>query len=349
MRDMEPNGSTCTATNDTFGSCWNKSVQCAAFQSPISSFLPGVQTFLLSIYFVFGLILNSFVVFLILRYEVLRRREFALVLQVVAADLISVTCFFPVVIITRPTGLWSSLGPSWCSVLGFIQLFFTSFRYTAMFLLSFDRFNMVFFPFTYPLHGNKIMVPLTVLVWIVSVLMAIIPLFIQCYSFQLPNGFCTVSSSCSQVCYAYRLLLDSVSYIAGAMAPIILYSLMYLRSVQLKKKVAIMESEAAADESNRRARGTFLLLFVSLMGCSLPELANFILLPLKSSHAEVYWDYRGLSVTALYTVVILDPLVIMKHQDMKNCAKKFLQSLKQWFQTRLHDAGIENCYEDASS
>ena len=168
----------------------------------------------------------------------------------IAADLISVACFFPVVIITRLTGLWSHFGPSWCSV------FFTSFRYTAMFLLSFDRFNMVFFPFTYPLQGNKIMVPITILVWIISLLIPIIPFFIQCYVFQLHSGFCTVSASCSQVCYAYRLLLDSVSYIAGAVVPIILYSLMYLRFVQLKKKVAIMVAAAAADESNRRARAS---------------------------------------------------------------------------------------------
>ena len=341
---MEPNGSICAEMNVTFNSCWDKTVQCGAFQSPISSFLPVVQTLLLSIYFVFGLILNGFIVFLILRYEELRRREFALVIQVIAADLLSVVCFFPVVIITRPTGLWSSLGPSWCSVLGFIQIFFTSSRYTAMFLLSFDRFSMVFFPFTYPLRGNRIMIPLTILAWIISLLIAIIPLFIQCYGFQLPNGFCTVSPSCSKVCNAYRLLLNFVSYIAGAVLPIIFYSLMFCRSRQLHKRVASMESKTLSDGSNRRATATFSLLLVTFTGCSLPQFASFILLPLQSNHAEVYWDYLGLSVTALYTVVILDPLVIMKHQDLRKCALRQLQPLiqKQWFKRKLHLGGTEN-------
>ena len=332
MLGMEPNGSICTEMNVTFNSCWDKTVQCGAFLSPISSFLPVVQTLLLSIYFVFGLILNGFIVFLVLRYEELRRREFALVLQVVVTDLLSVVCFFPVVIITRHTGLWSSLGPSWCSVLGFIQVFTISFRYTAMFLLSLDRFCMVFFTFTYPLRGNRIITSVTILSWIMSLLIAIIPLFIQCYGFSLYNGFCTVSTSCSKVCNTYRRLLDSVFYIAGAVLPIIFYSLMFCRSKQLHKRVAITESKTLSDESNRRATATFSLLLVAFTGCVLPQFASFILLPLQSNHAEVYWDYVGLSATVLYTVVILDPLVIMKHQDLRKCAQRLMHPLiqKQW-------------------
>ena len=176
--------------------------------------------------------------------------------------------------------------------------------------------------YVYPLRGNKIMVPLNILVWVICLLLAIIPIFIQCYGFQLSSGLCTVSINCSHVCYVYRILLDIVLYIAGAVLPIMFYSLMFLRSKQLEKRVAFMESETLADESNRRARTTIFLLFVSLTGCSLPKIVSFILLPLQSNHAEVYWTYLGLSVIVLYTFVILDPVAIMKHQDLKKYALK---------------------------
>ena len=148
----------------------------------IYSFLPLLQTLLMSVYFALGLCLNMQLHHIpgIGIRRVIHRREFVLALQVLMADIISVTCLFPVFIITRSTGLWSHLGQSGCSVFGFTQIFFTSFRYTAMFLLSFDRFNMVFFPFTYPLQGNKVTIPLTIVVWILPLLMAVIPHFVQC-------------------------------------------------------------------------------------------------------------------------------------------------------------------------
>ena len=195
---MEPNISDAQCMAN-FNSCWDKTLHCSTYVQ-IYSFLPLLQTLVMSVYFVLGLCLNSFIIFLVLAYEELHRREFVLALQVVMADIISVTCLFPVFIITRSTGLWSHLGQTGCSFFGFAQVFFTSFRYTAMFLLSFDRFNMVFFPFTYPLQGNKVMIPLTIVVWILPLLMAVIPLFIQCYGFQLTNGFCTVNSTCSNMC-----------------------------------------------------------------------------------------------------------------------------------------------------
>ena len=307
-------------------SCWDKTLQVGS-DIPILPFLPPFQVLFLSLYFVFGFSLNGFVVFLVLRYrERLFRREFALVLQVVAADLISVCCY-PVVIATRSSGLWLSLGPSWCSMLGFVHILFLTLRYTTMFLLSFDRFNMVFFPFTYPLHGNKIMLPLTVSVWLVSLLFATIPLSFQCFGLQKATGFCGVSIFCSSTCATWRYVQDSVAYVVGAFVPVVLYSLMFWKARQLSRRVADSGSQALADESHKRARYTFLFLFVTLMGCGIPQFGNVLLMPLKTHYADVYWTYVGLSAIALFTVVILDPLVIIKHQDVRNCALKLLQSV----------------------
>ena len=312
-----------------FGSCWNKTLFCA-LDSPIYPFLPILQSLFMTVYFVFGLALNGFLVFLVLRYEELRKREFALALQVVVADLMLVICFFPAVIITSPTGLWTLLGPTWCSLLGFVQAFFSSFRYTSMFLLAFDRFNMVFFPFVYPSLGNKIMVVLTTAVWVLSLLCAIIPLGIQCYGFQVFNGFCAVSTTCTNACNIYRYVQDFVLYTAGAISPFTFYSLMFLKSRQMNNRITAIGSDSFADESNKRARRTFLLLFVSLIGCSVPLITSLFFMPLKNSrYPEIYWTYLGMGVTLVFTVVILDPLVIMKHQDVTSCALKLLRALKE--------------------
>ena len=255
----------------------------------------------------------------------MHRREFALVLQVVAADLTCVCCY-PVVIVTRLNGLWHNLGPSWCSLLGFVQILFLTLRYTTMFLLSFDRFNMVFFPFSYPSRGKKIMLPLTVIVWLISLLFATIPLSFQCFGFSKATGFCGLSVFCSTTCAHWRYVQDSVAYFVGALVPFILYSLMFWKARQLNKSAA---ATAPTDESQKRARFTFLFLFVTLIGCGLPQFANVLLMPLKSQSQDIYWTYVGLSGIALFTVVILDPLVIMKHQDVKKCALKLLQPLKR--------------------
>ena len=245
--------------------------------------------------------------------------------EVVVADLIAVSCY-PVVIVTRVSGLWLSLGPSWCSVLGFVNILFLTLRYMTMSLLSFDRFGMVFFPFTYPFNGNKIMLALSSAVWLTSLLIAASPLFLQCLGFQKISGFCGVSIFCSSGCHAWRYVQDSVIFVGGALLPIILYSSMFWKARQLNNRVRdIAGSQAQADESARRARYTFLFLFLTLGGCSLPQFGNAMLAPLKKSFAEVYWTYAGLSVIALFATVVLDPLVIIKHEDFRRCALKLLK------------------------
>ena len=323
----ESNQSACNAMSSTrVDSCWDKLLRCIS-DSPIYSLWPILQTVLLSLYFVFGLGLNGFLAFVVLRYEELRKREFALVLEVVVADLMTVICVFPVVIVTRVTGLWSLIGPSWCSFLGFVEVFSTSFRYTSMFLLAFDRLNVVFFPFVYPSRGNKVMISLSTAVWVLSLLLAIIPLGIECYGMETYNGFCTTSTTCSSVCNAYRNAVNNILYTAGALIPLILQMLMCLKSRKMCNRITAIGSDSVADESNKRARRTFLLLFVCLIGSGIPLITALFFTPLKySRYAKMYWTYSGVSVTLSFTVVLLDPLVIMKHQDVMKCVLKLLRT-----------------------
>ena len=325
----ESSQSACNAMNSTLvDSCWDKLLLCAS-DSPIYPLWPILQTVLLSLYFVLGLGLNGFLVFVVLWYEELRRREFALILEVVVADLMTVIGVFPVVIVTRVTGLWSLIGPSWCSFQGFVEVFSTSFRYTSRFLLAFDGLNMIFFPFVYPSRSNKVMILLSTAVLVLSLLFAIIPLGIECYGMETFNGFCTTSTTCSSACNAYRNALDSILYTAGALIPLILQMLMCLKSRKMRNRITAIGSDSLADESNKRARRTSLLLSVCLIASGVPIITALFFTPLKNSrYAKIYWTYSGMSVTLLYTVVLLDPLVIMKHQDVMKCVSKLLQTLK---------------------
>ena len=305
----EWNGSVCSAVNAT--SCWNKTLTCA-LDSPCPRILSILQVLVLSLYFVFGLGLNCFLIFVVLWYEELRRREFALVFQVIAADLISVIFVFPVIMITRLTGLWSLLGPTWCSLLGFVQVFLISFRYTSM----------------------------TAVVWVLSLLLAIIPLGIQCYGFQVSIGICTMTITCSGACRFYRYISDSVVYTSGALLPFIFYSLMFLKSRQMNNRITAIGSDSLVDESNKRARRTFLLLFVSLIGCTVPLITSLFLMPLLNS--QIYLIYSGMSATLVYTFVLFDPLVILKHQDVRRCTLKLLRTLKMRFRGMLPAADVHS-------
>ena len=141
------------------------------------------------------------------------------------------------------------------------------------------------------------------------------------------------------MCLAHRLVLNIVTLTSGGVLPIIFYSLMFIKSKYLSKKVtAAIISDTLADESYRRARNTYLFLFVALIGCSVPNIAG--LLVKQFAQPLLYNSYSGLSVMFLYTVVILDPLVIMKHQDVKRCALKPLQAVNKQLQRLLPTTAV---------
>ena len=244
------------------------------------------------------------------------------------ADFVSVTCLFPVFIIKRSTGFWSHLGQSGCSFFGLTQVFFSSFRYTAMFLLSFDRFNMVFFPFTYPLQGNKVMIPLTIVVWILPLLKAIIPLFIQCYGFELAHGFCTVSSGCSHVCLVYMQDRPGCCciHVWSNCTRHILFS--DVSEIQISKQdgCSIRHiSRRVAKESQKYVHICYWLWLFGMFGTFHRRIASKAI----CSAAAVQQLSRVKCDAVIHSSPILDPLVIMKHQDVKQCALKPLQELKR--------------------
>ena len=299
--------------------CFEATLKDAALQ-PIASFLPALQAAIMSITFVFGIGFNVFVVVLVTTSKELKLREFALALQVVASDFI-VLMVLPVNIIFRVAGV-SSLVPEGCYALGFVFILSSTVRYATMFVLAVDRFSAVFFPFCYSTKGPRFIFPLTVATWVAALLLAVVPIAFECMGYDIVSGLCTIatSPSCGTFCFTYRYVFDIALFTTGAILPIVLYTLMFWKARQLERSVVAAESMTVNDESQKRARNTLFLIFVVFMGCTLPLILVAFLRPLSIDHATFYWTSTGLSVTLLQMYVVVDPLLIIRHRDVRYCA-----------------------------
>ena len=308
--------------------CWEKALNEAENRTN-PSFLDPIQAALLTFLFASGLALNGFAFFLVARFKALRRRDFVLALQVLMADLLLV-CYLPVVIATRFVGSAAVEGAIGCSILGFFGVLFNVIRYGAMFVLAFDRFNTVFFPFAYSARANLMAVVLSASLWSFGIVYSVIPAVVNCYGMGPSTGRCTIYPACSKKCAIIRNFFYAVVIALGVVLPTVMYSVMFWKGRRLSKPIATgsLAMPPSVDSTHHRARVTFFILFLTLCGCILPIYLGFALLPIQNTHPKVYWGYAGLSLSFLDCVVVLDPITIMRNKDVTDKIKELWRSIK---------------------
>ncbi|KAL5494412.1 hypothetical protein EMCRGX_G015743 [Ephydatia muelleri] len=327
--------SSVSSSNGTFQSfselsCWEKALAEGENRtSPL--FLDPLQVTLQTTLFIFGSALNCFAFFLVARFKALRRRDFVLALQVLMADLLDISCI-PVMVAVLLKGPAAMNGPIGCSMLGFVVTLFDAIRYGAMFVLAFDRFSTVFFPFTYPAHANVTTIVLSTTLWLFGVVFSCIPAALDCYGLGPYAGDCSIYSDCSN-CAVIRSLYDVILTLLGVVFPTIMYSMLFWKARKMNKPISTgsLAMPPLLDTTrNHRAALTFFLLFVTLCGCAVPIYVEFFLLPIKESHPAVYWGYAALSHAFLDTVVLLDPIIVMRNRDVTEKIQELWSSLKRY-------------------
>ena len=323
-----------SSSNGTFQSfselsCWEKAL--AEGENRTSpSFLDPLQVTLLTTLFIFGSALNCFAFFLVARFKALRKRDFLLALQVLMADLLAI-CYFPVIVATRLDGPAAIAGPIGCSMLGYIGILFHVIRYGAMFVLAFDRFTTVFFPFTYPAHANLTAFVLSTTLWLFGVVFSSTSAALDCYGLGPSTGMCTIYPECSDKCVIVRNLFYGSLTLLGIVFPTIIYSMLFCKARKMNKPISIGSlAMPPSVDTHRGAVLTFFILFITLCGCAVPIYVGLFLLPLKKTRPEVYWGYAGLSLTFLNIVVVADPITIMRKQDVTEKIQELWSSLKRY-------------------
>lgn len=296
-----------------------------------------------------GVLMNTLVIVLVCKFKQLRTVTFYLSLQVIVVDLLNV-------IILLPSSTANAIHKRniflhFCSILGVTVFFFRAVRTLIMTVLITDRFCSVFMPYWYPRNRVKLSITLSLAAWITSLVLSMIPSFqiLDCYSFQHYIWTCTMSAGCrhQRACTVFNtatIVCMRVTNITG----IVLYFMMYCKARKIRNKVedvSSLESAQARIErqrSERHANVTFLLLFVALIGVSFPaslfnqarNLRNVSAAIEEISLESTVQFLSALTQTLHSLLVVIDPVVILRHQDAKEVMLRWSKKLKNYVQNK---------------
>ena len=302
-----------------------------------------MQAFYYIIMFVVGVMINIFVVVLSLCFKKLQNVTFLLGLQVCVGDMINA-------IITLPTSTANAIAncfvlPSLCSVFGFAHFSLSLARIYLMFVLVLDRFCNVFMPFWYQRRRNKMVLCLSLGAWLLAFVIGLIPIkgILDCYSVVRTGWVCYPHQGCKfpGMCLAFTwtaLLLTNFSSVVS----IVLYFILFCKAKKLRNQVGIApqpdllaEEERSAiihiSKRERKANVTLLLLFLALIGITLPPvIISFISKVIigQANLPTVYAVVDILTGSLMFPLVtLIDPLVIMRNEDFAEVIKTVLNNL----------------------
>ena len=302
--------------------------------------------------FPIAVFLNLSVILLILCSRRLRDITFLLIVQVLGIDLLNSLVFFPTSAANAIAGRFVFTGL--CSTTGFFLLFLSQIRIYLMFVLVFDRFGNVFMPFWYKRHRLKVALSLSIGAWMFAFVLALIPAkgLLDCYSVLRNSWGCYPSLGClhKNECLRFNSITLAMSSSCNVVS-LLLYLTLFCKARQLSKRIiaevplphmgAILseEEKAAAEQRHKRekrANSTFFLLFLSLIGVSLPIV---IVVPLTRAigGADASMPYRVADVLAVMTLpllFIIDPAVMMRNEDFRVVMKNLLQKMRMKLFTR---------------
>lgn len=316
---------------------------------PIPISIENVLRYIQALYYVFNLVLgvflNLFVIVLTLRFKRLQNVTFLLGFQVCVGDMLNS-------VITLPTSAANAIAGRFvltglCSLFGFGQFFLSLTRTYLMFVLVFDRFCTIFMPFWYLRHRIRMVLPLSLGAWMLAFIVALIPVkdLLDCYSVARSGWACFPSQGCKHQgeCLTYvwtALILTNTSSVVS----LIMYLILFCKARKLRNKVTIAhQPDASAEEENaataqklkreRRAHVTFFLLYLSLIGISLPPvivlfIGRVIIFISGVALPTAYNVVQILAGSSFSLLVFIDPIVIMRNEDFKEVVKKVLNKIK---------------------
>ena len=158
---------------------------------------------------------------------------------------------------------------------------------------------------------------------------------LDCYTFFRDTWTCIPADGCinQRACFAYRWISYSISNGSGVVS-LVMYIFLFRKARKLRNRVAVATpSEAATSETEReemarrmkherKANITFFLLFLALIGVSIPP-SVFVLI------GRIFVIISGKALPTAYTVtevlvgptisllILIDPIVIMRNQDFR--------------------------------
>lgn len=335
---------------------------------PLSTTAAAVMRSLLTIYyigsFLLGLFLNGSLILIITRNRKLRNITFSLALQIVIVDFAHALVIYPTSAVNAIIGHFAFTGL--CPTLGLVITFLRIARSCLMAMLVIDRFCTVFSPFWYNRNRQRLVVINSLVAWIVAMIVSLIPFsgLLDCYTFRQYTWACHLGEGCSYqvICTAYRTLV-TVMVSLGLVFVLVLYVALLIKAKKIRNKISLEvamanESQDIREESRRtalrerRANTTFFILFLALIGSlSTPFLfvtfGNVALSVLNLSRSPSPPAYTILAILArapYVSLIILDPIVIMRHPEVREVIEKIKAKVKGklWRESKREQLSQQN-------
>ena len=292
-----------------------------------------------------GVLINLFVIVLTLRFKQLRNVTFLLGFQVCIGDMLNGA-------ITLPTTATNAIADRFvfiglCSVLGFATFFLGHARTYLMFVLVLDRFCTVFVPFWYQRHRVRVVLPLSLGAWMLAFVVALVPVkgLLGCYSVERNSWACYPNQGCYHQggCLTYTWIVLTVTNISSVVS-LVMYIFLFCKAKKLRNRVAIAHHpDVSAEEERavtaqrlkreRRANVTFFLLYLSLIGVTLPTaillLVGWAIVSIGGvALPSAYSILEILASSSFPVLIFVDPIVIMRNDDFREVIKKMLRKIK---------------------
>ena len=289
--------------------------------------------------------LNGFVSFLIVRHKSLHQRTFYLALQMIVANLLQAFVLFSTNFISSAVDRWV-FGEGFCQVVGLFIFWMQTSRWILMFLLTLDRFLTVFAPFHYPKYSLKMMVILSLIAWIATLVLTLVPVggTLRCYSYSSFAKGCLIevfnSKNQNRSCFHYGMVYVTIVNCIGGVAPMVMYLLLFRKARQLDRRVIPIGRHSSEHsrrnvtikKKDRRATVTVFLFFLNLLGLSFPVYTLLtvtiifqevgIVIPTVPAAIALH-----ITRTVYLLLLIADPLTVMRNKDVRLVLQQMKYSL----------------------
>ena len=316
----------------------NDSSNCFDLQET-PTWLRAVHMTSLSIIILTSLLGNGTVLLLVAKCKQLRTRSVIVSLSVVVVDLMLTLTYTVPSLASTAAKRWP-FSHSGCMAFSYLSLEAITTRWFIMAVLSVDRFSTVRFPFSYEKRSKGVLGAVTVAAWMVPLLMSI-PIVAGFGEAAFRSNIPTCRFNCvdNKKCKLYYTGYFTVSFLFGAILPIVLYVWLYWKAGQLRPSATVLGRMAMQiasgaiisqpiahldknSSSERRARLTFLLIFVTVLATSLPV---FTFLLIRTTNQTVFCKLPPLVHFIVHELFMssasLDPLVIMRDKDFRQCLR----------------------------
>lgn len=341
-------GETDMGENFSDPSCATLNIQGASFDLPYSSnFINILRSFQAIFYFIIlvaGIVLNTAVIALVAKYQKLKTLSFAIVLQVVALDVVMCLSVYLLRPITAVANRWMFSGHI-CAFTGYIFISVLMIRVLLMGVQVMDRFFSAFFPYSYPSKRSRMISIFSTITWAVPLAFFMLGFhgILDCFGFVPVAFICKFSPTCGFGCDVAIKFFLAVTFIPFIIVSIIFYALLYWKARRLNKSQItvpppLTEDGSVPEDGTRvhikewKATIMFFSLFLSGSLLTIPiDIFTVLVFHFPDYPSPFWFSMLSILFTLNSLLIVIDPVIILCHRDVRAIMTEIKTKIAQRF------------------